>query len=380
MPKHKNVVLFDANPLTSPNKSGVGYYSEGILNEIAKQLPDNVEIVAFYFNFLGRKKLNGMPKAQNIKYKEIRFFHPKFLSILRRLGLQVPIELLVWRKASVVIYPNFVSLPSIRKTPSIVTIHDLCFRELPEFVQPVNRKFLNRFVPISIKKAFAVLTISEVSKKAIEKFYGVSDKKIIVTKIPLSIPEKLSSVNRITDDYILFMGTLEPRKNFINLVRAYSLLPAEVKDKYSLILAGGRGWSSDTDFDEVNNLISKGEKIILTGYIDNDIKYNLYKNATLYVQPSYYEGYGLPITEALSLGTPVLANDLPVFHEVGANMIMYTDASEVNKLERTLNRILSSESEIKNLKNLAKGYNSQDSREQTAEKIHKGNEAAVKVK
>lgn len=340
-------ILFDANPMVNGNKSGVGYYTYNLIDALASNYPNDIELVGHYFSFLGKKDGADLPKAPNITYVRSRLIPGKILSVTRMLGLQPPLELFFRTKGDVALFTNFVSLPSTLNTPTLVTVHDLCFEDVPEYVAEKNRKFLHRFVPQAIKKSRKVLTISKSTQKAIQDKYGTAPEKFIVLPIPPEEHRPLEKVDLgtmgIQGKYILFVGTLEPRKNIIGLVKAYDALPKEIKQKYGLVLAGGNGWYIDETLDYIKTLQQAGNNIILTGYITDAQKSALYRSADLFVLPSHYEGFGMPILEAMSYGVPTAVSNIDVFHEVSGNASAYFDHKDPEAIARSISKLLTNQ-------------------------------------
>lgn len=341
------IILFDANPLVNGNKSGVGYYTYNLIESLAKTYPDEIKITAHYFNFLGRKNSARLPTHSNITYVQSKLIPGKVLSLTRKLGFQIPLEFFFRKSGDVAIFTNFVSLPSMTNTPTFVAVHDLCYEEVPEYVSDKNQAFLHKFVPKSIKKSDKVITISESTKKAIKKFYKTSDKNIIITPIPPTKPvfksKEYLEKFKIKNKYILFVSNLEPRKNFINLVKAYEKLPSKTRDSCSLVLVGGKGWKIERQLEYIENLQKRGVDIVLTGYVSDDERASLYTNASLFVMPSHYEGFGMPILEAMSYSLPTVISDIPVFHEVAGANSTYFDKDDPNDMAKKINKLLTDE-------------------------------------
>lgn len=345
MSKKPLKILFDANPLVNGNKSGVGYYTYYLINSLAKRYPKDIKLVGHYFSFLGRRSNADLPQGPNISYVESRIIPGKVLSITRRLGFQVPLEIFFKRSGDVAIFTNFVSLPSILKIPKFVAIHDLCYEDVPQYVTRKNREFLHKFVPRSAKSSAKVITISRSTQRAIESHYKISPEKFLITPIP---PGKTSEITDadvrkfgIENGYVLFVSTLEPRKNVIGLVKGYILLPAEIKQKYPLVLVGGTGWQMEDDLAFISDLRGNGENIILTGYVTDDERSTLYANATIFAMPSHYEGFGMPILEAMSYGIPTAVSDIDVFHEVAGDSVVYFDKDNPTSLAESLADLIS---------------------------------------
>jgi glycosyltransferase involved in cell wall biosynthesis len=334
-------ILFDANPIVNGAKSGVGYYTYNLITTLANEFPEDIELIGHYFNFLGRKRNLDLPIADNISYRQSVLLPGKLLSISKKLGDFLPLELFFKQNADAVIFSNFVNLPSIFKIPSILVIHDLCYEEIPEYVSEKNRLYLQKNVPRSVKRADLVITISEESKKKIIKFYNTSEEKIVLTPIPPLIPVNLPKSKKTHEkEFILFVSTLEPRKNVKNLVKAYELLDKKLRDKYSLVLAGGTGWYMEKDISYIKSLQLKAVDIKTPGYISDEEKNELYNNASLFVLPSHYEGFGMPILEAMSYGVPTIVSDIPVFHEVSAQASMYFDKDDPHSIASVIGRVL----------------------------------------
>lgn len=345
MNKKSLVVLFDANPLVNGNKSGVGYYTFNLIQSLARAYPDDIKLVGHYFNFLGSKSGVELPTAPNISYRQSRIIPGKLISITRRLGFQPPLELFFRCRGDINLSTNYVSLPSLTRIPSVVAVHDLSFIDTPDYVSKKNRDFLLKFVPRAVKAAVLVITISEFTKASIIKHYRVPEEKIIITPIPpirhkADEPQDLKRLG-IDGKFMLFVSTIEPRKNILNLVKAYEQLPPETKETYALVLAGGTGWYMEDTLAYIDRLKAGSNRIILTGYVSDDEKTALYEGAELFVMPSHYEGFGMPVLEAMAYGLPTAISDIPVFREVAGESSLYFDkdspASIANALQKLLN-------------------------------------------
>lgn len=323
-------VLFDANPLAQSGKSGVGYYTEGVVRALAETYPDSIELVGHYYNFLGRKH-PSLPSAPNIQYRRTTLIPGKVIYGLRKLGLFVPFELMTRTRADIILFPNYFAFPSLFGTPIFATIHDTYFMVKPEEVSPRNAAALKRFVPHAIRLSRKVLTVSEFSKTEIQSFFGAKPEQIIVTPIPpthsrlLEVDQAAQLLERfeLTHGYMLFLGNIEPRKNIVNLIRAYRLLPESFKRDHPLVLAGGKGWQDDEIIVEIQAALEAGEPIIQTSYVNDDERTALYQNAAAVVMPSKYEGFGMQLLEAMAYTKPILASDLSVFREVAGDSALY---------------------------------------------------------
>lgn len=343
--KNKKIkILFDANPMINGSKSGVGYYTYYLIQALSDKYPNDVQLVGHYFNFMGKKRGLKLPQAPNISYKQSKIIPGKILSLTRKFHFQPPLELFFKQKGDAALFTNFVSLPSILHVPTYIAVHDLCFEDVPEYVAKKNRDFLHTFVPISIKKAEKIITISEFSKQSILRHYDVNPNKIFIMPIPpvqqTQPGDNIPIASIIKGKYILFLGTLEPRKNIINLVKAYEQLSTDIKKEYALVLAGGTGWYFESTMDYINKLMKDGANIQLKGYVSDDERVSLYKNASLFALASHYEGFGMPILEAMSFGVPTAVSDIPVFKEVANSASVYFDKDDPRSIATALTSAL----------------------------------------
>lgn len=348
----KLTILFDANPLVIGLKSGVGYYTQGLVQALADNYPD-VKFVGHYFSFLGRKDRVVLPTAPNIAYVRSRLIPGKVLSVTRILGFQLPLELFFKRRGDVALFPSFVSLPSLTNIPKIVVVHDVCYLEHPEYVPTKNRLFLKRFVPRSVRQAALVIAVSNATKAAVKAHYKTPESKLFVTPVPPAQKGndqgfKLATLG-VKDKFILFVGTLEPRKNILSLVKAYEQLPEEVRQEYQLVLAGGFGWYMEDTFAYIKQLQQKGFGIVTPGYVNDEARAALYKKTSLVVLPSFYEGFGMPILEAMNYGVATAVSDIPVFHEVAGNASAYFDHHNPTDIARVIGNLLAKPDRRKDL-------------------------------
>lgn len=305
-------LVFDANPMAYSKKSGIGYYTQNLIISLAEQYPQEVELIGYYFNFLGRKNPH-LPQYPNLSYRPIRWFPGTGVYYLRRLGINPPLKGFVSDKPDALFFPNFLTLPYSLSVPTVLTIHDVAYLERPEYIHPRDRKILREYVPLSIDQADMVMTVSQFTRDKVQTYYNVEKQHIGLT--PVAPPDPIPATeNPIDKSYILFVGNIEPRKNIHGLLNAYSLLSQELRERYRLVLAGNMNHPEIAQ--HIHDLQEQGYDIQITGYISDQEKANLYTHCSLFVLPSYYEGFGMPILEAMSYGAPTLVSDLEVFREI----------------------------------------------------------------
>ena len=342
-------IVFDASPMLV-NKTGIAYYTERLITTLAQAYPE-VELVGFYYNFLGRRSSSHFPTAPNISYNSVTFIPSKIIYQLRRWNIEIPVEILSHTKADFILYTNFLGYPSLFRTPQAPVVHDTTYIDLPEYVSAKNQHDLERFVPKEIKRSDFVVTVSEFSKQNIEKNYNVKSSNILVTPVPpgkaithsaQDCAETLKKLG-INQPFILTLGTIEPRKNIIKLLSAYTQLPLAIRNKYALVVAGRIGWNCEAEVAELTKVARKGYNVHHLGYISDHDREVLYQSATLFTSASHYEGFGMPVLEAMSYGTPSIISDIQVFHEVAGDSALYFDQDKPSVMANHMESVLSSQ-------------------------------------
>lgn len=343
------VVLFDANPLAQSGKSGVGYYTARLITALARRYPNELILIGHYYNFLGRKRPVDLPQAPNISYRVTKLLPGKAANGLRRLlGIEIPLEVLMRRKGDVLLFPNFTILPSLYGRPRMVTVHDLYFLQAPEHINSNNLDFLQKYLPRAVRNADMILAVSESTKQSILDNFSVDPKNIAITPIPPqdSLPLSTRQVTQglqelsVPEKFILFVGNLEPRKNLVRLVQAYRQLPDKLRNTYTLVMAGGKGWNDEELLASIESARAEGCNIRTPGYVSEFQKAALYSAASIFVLPSLQEGFGMQILEAFSYGLPIAASDIPVFHEVGGGAVNYFDQNSHLAIAASITKIL----------------------------------------
>jgi len=227
------------------------------------------------------------------------------------------------------------------KGPTIITLCDLSFMRHPEW-HPADRvKYFEKFCLKKLSQADAIITISEFSKKEIIELLGVAPTKIHVTPLGVSrsfTPGKTQMAS-LPKKYVLFLGNLEPRKNLVTLLNAYRSLPQKLRERFPLVIAGASGWHTK-ELKRGLQLFSRNEKPILTGYIPQKNLPDLYRGASLFVYPSLYEGFGLPVLEAMASGVPIITSDSTSLPEVVGDAGVFVNPYDVDHLKDTMMELL----------------------------------------
>ena len=235
----------------------------------------------------------------------------------------------------------YVFKPSV---PVVMTIHDISPVFLPHFHNTRRVVFFRNVLPFYLRRVGAVLASSESTKSDLIKYYNIPEEKIHV--VHLALPLKISA-GKNKEPFILYVGTLEPRKNVEGLVRAYAILKSQ-GFKQKLVIAGMKGWKYENIFRliEQHNLQND---VIYKGYVSEDEKEELYKKAELFVWPSFYEGFGLPVLEAMARGTPVVTSRSSSLPEVVGDAGVLVNPNSPEDIARGVREALSSPARYKKM-------------------------------
>lgn len=324
-------IRLEVSSVASKYRSGVAQYTRLLADALSET--KSVATYVHYFDFLNRQP-NPEFLSTPTRSERNKLIPLKVYAKAQSFNVAPPFDIFL-PKVDLTIFPNFATWPAINSKHSATVVHDLTYLYFPEVVEEKNLAHLRRVVPRSIKNADFIITVSNSVKDELVKEFSLNPNNCIVTPIPPDSAffetvsqEKIAATKKkygITKNYIYFIGNLEPRKNLKTLIQAYRLLPQEVKDQYSLVLAGGKGWKTEETQKALDDAIQAGEDISHLGFIDQLDSPALHQGASLFVMPSLYEGFGMPILEAMAGGTPVVASDIPVLREVGGVLATYAD-------------------------------------------------------
>lgn len=262
-----------------------------------------------------------------------------------RLYLPAPVE---WFSGPIDLFhsPNFI-LPPVRRAKTLLTVHDLSFMRHPQGAWPQLRTWLEKVVPRSLARADHVLADSFSTKNDLIDLFHLNPAQITVVGAgveerfrPITDPLQLDAVRaryRLPAKFILGLGTLEPRKNFDGLIKAYSQSP--VRDTHHLVIAGGKGWLYDDIFRAAEQS-PVADRIHFTGFVADADLPALYSLADVFAYPSHYEGFGLPVIEAMACGTPVVCANNSCLPEVAGDSARQVTATDQLALAQGLFQVV----------------------------------------
>ncbi len=327
-------IAFDGSTLR-PHRTGVGYYTEHLLRHIADALSPADELIVLS----NAPVETTMPLPSHVRVMCDRIGLPR----MAWMQMRVP-GMLREIGADVAHYTNGM-MPLTSRLPSVVTIHDMSLRLLPNF-HPARRVLLNRpLMDHAVRRADALITVSENAKREIVEMYRLDPHRVHVVYEaaapqfkPVTDQSELGRVRRtygLTDRVVLYVGTIEPRKNLPVLIDAFARRRRAGDLEHQLVCVGPYGWLSRG----VDDLIVRSQvadAIAFTGYVPFRDLAALYSLAEIFVYPSMYEGFGLPVIEAMACGTPVVTGRAAAVAEIGAQAVEHVSPMDADALGEAL--------------------------------------------
>ena len=226
-------------------------------------------------------------------------------------------------------FHQFRQLPLLR-SKSATIVYDISFEIVPQYVDANNAQYLSKVVRKTIKESNLIITISNYTKSELISFYNINPAKVLVAYPAVDRKyfyrrsewevDRVKRNYELPDNYILFVGNIEPRKNITTLIDAYTKLPRSYSDKAPLLLVGASGWLNEDIFDKIKKAKQNGYTIARPkSYVDDEDIPAVYSGSSMLVYPSHYEGFGMPPLEAMSCGVPVITSDNTSLPEVVGN-------------------------------------------------------------
>ncbi len=315
------IIGVDGNEANVEMKVGVSVYTLNLLRYFQKQADKDCQFKIF----LKKQPLKSLPKEN--RYFQYEVIPGKLLWS----QIFLPFRLYLKKDIDVFFSPAHYS-PRFCPVPNIVTIHDLSFLFYPDDFLKTDLIKLRQWTQYSIKKAKKIIAVSKTTKNDIVKFYHVPENKVevVYNGYEKKVKSYQSSLVKKVGNYFLYVGTLQPRKNIITLIYAFQLFK-QLNQDFKLVIVGKKGWLYKEIFDRVEKLGLK-DQVVFTDYVDDKQLASLYQRAFCFVLPSFYEGFGIPILEAMSFGCPVITSFTSSLPEIGGDACLYFNPHDPNDL------------------------------------------------
>ncbi len=321
-------------------RAGIGRYVRGLVAALAQLDSENRYVLLS----AGRPQEVAFPSNFSLHFLP---FSPRWAAILwQRLRLPLPVDLFTG-PLDLFHSPDYV-LPPLFRGKRLLTIHDLSFLRYPQGADPSLRWYLLGAVPRSVARADLILADSQCTKRDLVELWGVEEERVEV--LYPGVEERYRPLEReslegarerygLDSPFILTVGTLEPRKNHVRLLRAYRSLRSQ-GFPHRLVVAGAKGWLYEAIFEEMERLHLE-EEVAFLGFVAEEDLPALYNLADLFVFPSLYEGFGLPPLEAMACGTPVVTSHVSSLPEVVGEAALMVPPEDVEALTEAMERGLS---------------------------------------
>lgn len=339
------IIGIDGNEANVPHMVGVSVYTQKLLEYFQSHSSAETQFIVF----LRTEPLSHLPPATDyFRYEVVPG---------RILWSQIffPLHLAFRTQIDVLFSPAHYS-PKWYNGPLVVTIHDLSYYQFPqEFLKKDLYKLIH-WTAESVQKAKKIIAVSKTTKKDIGQHFQSAVNKTTVIYNGFEKPEKivvdpaavLSRFSLHKQKFLLFVGTLQPRKNIQVAIRAMKQIQTQ-HPEFKLVIVGKKGWL----YEDMFRLVEQeqvGDAVIFTDYLPDEDVVALYKTAFCFVHPSLYEGFGIPILEAMSYNCPVMCSRTASLPEIGGDACMYFDPQDPNSLVQELNELIASPSLRKELR------------------------------
>ena len=356
--------------LLNERLDGIGRFTDETLRIITSQHPEH----RFFFYF-------------DRKYDQKFIYNSNVQPVVLLPQARHPFLFLSWFEASLPLHFKF-SKPDLFLSPdgflslttkvkSVGVIHDLNFEHFPEDIPWLVRKYYKTMFPRFAQKASRIATVSEYSKMDIAETYGISPSKIDVVYNgagnifkPLPVDEKQMVRQKFSkgSEYFFFVGTLHPRKNLVNLFKAFDQFKKSGSTDIKLVLAGARMWWTD-DIRLAYEAMEHRDEVIFTGRVSDQDLASLMASALALTYVSYFEGFGIPILEAFCCDTPVITSNLTSMPEVAGNAAILTDPFSINSIAEAMQKVASDSAFRQKMIDTGREQRDKFSWQQTAEKL-----------
>lgn len=345
------IIGIDGNEANVKKRVGIGQYAYQVLmhiNRIQNSEFRNQNDDVKFLIYLKDKPLDDFPPESERWSYVVIGPSPMWTHFA------LPLRLLFSRNKPNVFFSPSHYAPRMTTIAQYISIMDMSFIRYPQLFTTKDRLQLTNWTAYSVRKARKIFTISEFSKKEIVEIYNLPENKVVVTypgyddksfvigHSSLEGKERkiLSVKYGIRDNYLLFVGTLQPRKNVVGLINAYNNIIQKYKSRaLYLVIIGKKGWQYEEIFYTINKLGIEEKVRIMEFIADGDLPI-FYRNANCFVLPSFYEGFGLPVIEAMACGCPTIVSNVSSLPEITKSASYYVDPNDTEKISCAIEKIL----------------------------------------
>lgn len=326
------------------NRSGVGQYTFELLSALERIKPCDVRLKSVFFSFLKNRGLD-LPEHDGFAHCPVKFLPGR---VMFKWWQYVPVPFYDWLcgRCDVFHFPNFISRP-VCGGKTVITVHDVGYLRFPGFVEPKNLVFLRRNLVKSIKRADAVLCVSEFTRREVLELFDVKPEKVFAAPLGVNsnvaktvsqqAQAQIKQALSLPEKYILAVSTIEPRKNFKGLFRAFAKVRKDLEGA-KLVIAGGNGWLFDDIYHEVQKLGIEDD-VVFCGYVSDEQLCVLYENALFLAFMSHYEGFGLPVLEAMKRKVAVLCSTAGSLPEVAGDAALSCDPKDYDTMGKHISAL-----------------------------------------
>jgi glycosyltransferase involved in cell wall biosynthesis len=323
--------------------AGIGRYTRGLIGALPAVDREN----SYRLFVASRGVRSTVPTGPNFRAFHAPLTDRETSLLWQRLRLPVPIELFLGA-LDLFHSPDFL-LPPVLRARTVLTVHDLSFVRVPEYAHPSVHEYLVQGVPRSARRADLILAVSVATQRDVVELLGVPEDRVQVIYEgvdarfrPVEDEQTLAAVRRrygLERPFILGLGTLEPRKNFTGLIEAFARLRERRHLEHELVIVGRRGWLYEPVFERVQAL-GVERQVRFLGFAADEHLPAIYTLASCLAYPSFYEGFGLPVLEAMACGTPVVTSQSSSLPEVAGSAAILVDPHDADSLVDALDRVL----------------------------------------
>jgi len=321
------IIGIDASRAFIQNRTGIEEYSYQVIKNLMDVLKDHQVVL-----YVRKNQKADFELPNNWKVKVIRWSY-----LWTQIGLSLE---LLFHPIDALFIPAH-TVPLIHPKNTMVTIHGLEYEFCPKAYSFWERVYMRLVIKNSVKWAKKIIAVSENTKKDLVDLYKVSERKITVVYEGTNSNQNENIKNK-NDLYLLFIGRLEERKNVLGIIEVFEILKEKYKIPHKLILGGNQGYGCDSIKLKVENSKFK-EEIIFKGFIKEEEKFELLKKAEIFLFPSFYEGFGLPILEAQSAGIPVVTSNVSSMPEIAGSSAILADPNKPEEIAEVAFRLISDE-------------------------------------